>query len=55
MIWFTQWISLFAIDILHYDALTSHTLISLYSVGSILGVLSIFFLLKKKNFQQQSY
>lgn len=48
MIWFTQWVSLFAIDILHYDALTSHTLISLYSVGSILGVLSVFFLLKKE-------
>ncbi|MGX4763985.1 chorismate mutase [Holzapfeliella sp. JNUCC 72] len=48
MIWFTQWISLFATDILHYDSLTSHTLISLYSLGSIIGVLTVFLLLKQQ-------
>ncbi|GGI62416.1 MFS transporter [Limosilactobacillus caviae] len=47
MIWFTQWITLFAQKSLGYGNLTAHTLLSLYSVGSIIGVITLFILLKR--------
>ncbi|KRL97112.1 MFS transporter [Liquorilactobacillus satsumensis] len=46
MILFTQWISLFATKELGYSGLAAHALLSLYSTGSITGVLVIFTLLK---------
>lgn len=47
MIWFTQWITLFAQKSLGYGNLAAHTLLSLYSVGSIIGVITLFILLKR--------
>lgn len=46
MILFTQWITLFAKQELGYSSLMAHALLSLYSIGSISGVLVIFVLLK---------
>ncbi|WP_249662681.1 MFS transporter [Lentilactobacillus buchneri] len=46
MILFTQWISLFATNDLGYSSLISHGLLSLYSIGSISGVVVMFILLK---------
>ena len=45
MIWFTQWVTLFGENSQHYTASQSHWLLSLYSIGSILGVLTLFVLL----------
>ena len=45
MIWFTQWITLFGENSQGYTASQSHWLLSLYSIGSILGVLTLFVLL----------
>lgn len=45
MIWFTQWITLFGQNSQGYTASQSHWLLSLYSIGSILGVLTLFVLL----------
>lgn len=47
MIWFTQWISLFAADSLNFSDGQVHFLLSLYSLGSISGVMLIFALLKR--------
>ncbi|EEI24605.1 MFS transporter [Lentilactobacillus hilgardii] len=48
MILFTQWISMFATNNLGYSSLVSHGLLSLYSIGSISGVIFNFILLKMK-------
>ncbi|WP_390408616.1 MFS transporter [Lacticaseibacillus jixiensis] len=48
MIWFTQWISLYATKVLGFSNLNAHLLLSSYSVGSITGVLVIFALLRKQ-------
>ncbi|MBA1434549.1 MFS transporter [Bombilactobacillus bombi] len=48
MILFTQWISLFATKILNYNSIISHGLLSIYSIGSITGVILNFILLKYK-------
>ena len=47
MIWFTQWITLFAQESLNFGNLAAHTLMSLYSTGSIIGVIVLFILLKR--------
>lgn len=47
MIWFTQWITLFAQKSLNFGNLAAHTLMSLYSTGSIIGVIVLFILLKR--------
>ena len=47
MIWFTQWISLYAKESLNLGITQSQLMMSLYSVGSITGVLVLFFLLQK--------
>lgn len=46
MIWFTQWITLFAQKSMGYSNLAAHSLTSMYSIGSITGVLVVFALLK---------
>lgn len=46
MILYTQWISLFVTHTFGFNAILSHWLLSLYSMGSISGVLIIFVLLK---------
>ncbi len=48
MILFTQWISLFATNNLGFSSLISHGLLSLYSIGSISGVILNFILLKMR-------
>lgn len=48
MIWFTQWISLYATKVLHFSNMNAHLLLSSYSIGSISGVLVIFMLLRKQ-------
>ncbi|WP_395318071.1 MFS transporter [Fructilactobacillus frigidiflavus] len=48
MILFTQWITLYAKDVLQMTEVMSHFLLSLYSIGSITGVLVLFCLLKMK-------
>ncbi len=48
MIWFTQWITIFANSI-GFNDWSAHFLLSLYSIGSITGVLSSFVLMKKFN------
>lgn len=45
MIWFTQWITMFAQQTLHMSNGAAHFLLSLYSIGSITGVLMLFALL----------
>lgn len=47
MIWFTQWVTLFAQKSLGFGNLAAHSLMSLYSIGSIIGVLALFILLKR--------
>lgn len=47
MIWFTQWVTLFAQKSLGYSNLAAHSLTSMYSIGSITGVLVVFALLKR--------
>lgn len=47
MILFTQWITLYGIDVLHMSNLQAHFLLSLYSIGSIVGVLLIFTILQR--------
>ena len=47
MILYTQWISLYAEKILHFSNWQAHFLLSIYSIGSIVGVLILFTLLKK--------
>ncbi|MFT8361569.1 MAG: MFS transporter [Sporolactobacillus sp.] len=54
MIWYTQWITLYGTDVLHMPTLQAHFLLSLYSVGSITGVLLLFVLLKKQWVQDKS-
>ncbi|MCQ2010903.1 MAG: MFS transporter [Sporolactobacillus sp.] len=46
MILFTQWITLYGIDVLHMSNMQAHFLLSLYSIGSIVGVLLVFTILK---------
>lgn len=48
MIHFTQWISLFAVNVLHMSHLAAHFVLSLYSVGSIIGVLVMFMVMQKE-------
>ncbi|USS84511.1 MFS transporter [Fructilactobacillus myrtifloralis] len=48
MIWFTQWITLFAERQLHFSTDLSHWLLSLYSIGSIIGVLALYGYLKRE-------
>lgn len=52
MIWFTQWITLFAQKTLHFNESTAHFLLSLYSIGSIIGVFVLYWLLKRKVSEQ---
>ncbi|KRL00866.1 MFS transporter [Liquorilactobacillus capillatus] len=47
MILFTQWITMYATEILHMGNVAAHFLLSLYSIGSISGVLIMFWLLRK--------
>lgn len=47
MILFTQWITLYGTDVLHMSNLQAHFLLSLYSIGSIVGVLLIFTILQR--------
>lgn len=45
MIWYTQWVTLYGQKTLFFTGLQSHFLLSLYSIGSIVGVLLLFTLL----------
>lgn len=47
MIWYTQWITLFGHQSRGFSNLHSHFLLSLYSIGSIVGVILLFTLLGK--------
>lgn len=47
MIWFTQWITLFAQRSLNFSETAGHFLLSLYSIGSITGVIILFILLNR--------
>ncbi|MBM6753659.1 MFS transporter [Lactobacillus alvi] len=47
MIWFTQWITLFAQQQLHFGETAAHFILSLYSIGSITGVIILFILLNR--------
>ncbi|USS93171.1 MFS transporter [Fructilactobacillus ixorae] len=53
MIWFTQWITLFAQRSLAFSAGLAHLLLSLYSIGSISGVLVLYWLLKRQVAEQR--
>lgn len=46
MIWFTQWITLFTQRTFNFGNLAAHTVMSCYSIGSMAGVITLFFLLK---------
>ncbi|UQS83956.1 MFS transporter [Bombilactobacillus thymidiniphilus] len=48
MLGFTQWITLYAQQVLHYSSAMSHALMSSYSLGSIVGVITLFMLSKSK-------
>ncbi|UQS86015.1 MFS transporter (plasmid) [Nicoliella spurrieriana] len=54
MIWFTQWITIFATKI-GFSDVTSHLLLSLYSIGSITGVLLSFAILKRFDVQRHVF
>lgn len=45
MIWYTQWVTLYGKNSLNFTVMQSHFLLSLYSIGSISGVLLLFILL----------
>ncbi|MFR4968962.1 MFS transporter [Lactobacillus kalixensis] len=45
MIWYTQWITLFGHKTAGFTLIQSHFLLSLYSIGSIAGVMLLFYLL----------
>lgn len=45
MIWYTQWVTLYGKNSLKFTVMQSHFLLSLYSIGSIIGVLLLFILL----------
>lgn len=45
MIWYTQWVTLYGKNSLNFTVMQSHFLLSLYSIGSIIGVLLLFILL----------
>ena len=47
MIWYTHWITLFGKNTHGFNNLQSYFLLSLYSIGSIVGVLLLFALLGK--------
>lgn len=47
MILYTQWISLYAGKQLNFNNFQAHLLVSLYSIGSIIGVLILFILLRR--------
>lgn len=47
MIWFTQWITLFAQRTFNFSNISAHALLSLYSIGSMVGVITLFILLKR--------
>ncbi|KLD60076.1 hypothetical protein WP50_13200, partial [Lactiplantibacillus plantarum] len=51
MILYTQWVSLFATTTLHFSSVLAHWLLSLYSIGSITGVIVIFWLLRRSGKQ----
>lgn len=46
MIWFTQWITLFTQRAFNFGNIAAHTVMSCYSIGSMAGVITLFFLLK---------
>ncbi|MGQ2283264.1 MFS transporter [Apilactobacillus kunkeei] len=52
MLIFTQWITLYSSKVLHLSIITSHFLLSLYSIGSITGVLVISFILKQTSCEE---
>ncbi|MEJ6401116.1 MFS transporter [Nicoliella lavandulae] len=54
MIWFTQWITIFANQI-GFSDVTAHLLLSLYSIGSITGVIASFLILKRFNARRQLF
>ncbi|WP_353948677.1 MFS transporter [Sporolactobacillus sp. Y61] len=54
MILFTQWITIYGTDILHMSNMSAHFMLSLYSVGSITGVLLIFTIMKKRLIQDMN-
>lgn len=54
MILFTQWITLYGTDVLHLSNMQAHFLLSLYSAGSITGVLVLFTLLKRALFKDKT-
>lgn len=47
MIWFTQWITIFAKQFLRLTEEMSHMLLSLYSLGSIMGVVVLYCVLQR--------
>ncbi len=47
MIWYTQWITLFGQNTVGFTNIQSHFFLSLYSIGSIVGVILLFILLGK--------
>lgn len=47
MILYTQWITIYGTDVLHMNNMEAHFLLSLYSVGSITGVLLLFTILNR--------
>lgn len=52
MLIFTQWITLYGSNVLNFNAITSHFLLSLYSIGSISGVLVLSFILKNRSCEE---
>lgn len=52
MLVFTQWITLFGSKVLGLGLITSHFLLSLYSIGSITGVFMISLILKTKRCEE---
>ncbi|GLB47486.1 MFS transporter [Philodulcilactobacillus myokoensis] len=49
MLVFTQWITLYGERVLNLNNLSAHFLLSLYSIGSIIGVITLSILLKRES------
>lgn len=54
MIWFTQWITIYATGV-GFSKSVAHFLLSLYSIGSITGVLTVVTLLRRFNIKKELF
>lgn len=52
MLWFTQWITIYGQQVLNLSSAAAHLLMSLYSIGSLVGVFISFILLQRSGVEK---